>query len=386
MQARQILTTVLGPVQMHAARRNALFAGVEAVVDAEQLVLTPMGRAMNHGGCDKHCIKRADRRGGNIKLAVERLEVFKALADAVVKGEFCPTVLVDWMKVGKLAVLAACVPTEGRSVTLYSEGHPPQKINSPAVEEEFLDHLREVLPAGCRPTLVSDAGFRVPWLKRVSAMGWNYIGRVRGRPWVKPRGGCWRKLKSVLLDAQVGAHDLGTCQLTRSKGFLTRVVTYAEERFESHRKKPLPRRGRAFRRHVVSGREPWVLATSREDITAREVASIYALRMRIEETFRDQKNSRLGWSLENMHTDDPNRLNNMLLIGALAHWLVVAMGYQAERRGLQRAYQANTERRRRVLSLARLGTRILQTVPNPFPLPCDEPALPLSTFGTLKAA
>jgi hypothetical protein len=34
----------------------------------------------------------------------------------------------------------------------------------------------------------------------------------------------------------------------------------------------------------------------REDLSAKQVIALYALRMQIEETFRDTKNIRFGWS------------------------------------------------------------------------------------------
>jgi hypothetical protein len=38
-----------------------------------------------------------------------------------------------------------------------------------------------MLPKRCRPVIVTDAGFKVPWFKEISALGWHFIGRVRGK-------------------------------------------------------------------------------------------------------------------------------------------------------------------------------------------------------------
>ena len=43
----------------------------------------------------------------------------------------------------------------------------------------FLAHLRAVLPVGCAPILITDAGFRGPWFREVERYGWDWIGRVR---------------------------------------------------------------------------------------------------------------------------------------------------------------------------------------------------------------
>ncbi|WP_258000221.1 transposase, partial [Xanthomonas oryzae] len=47
--------------------------------------------------------------------------------------------------------------------------------------------LRALIPDDVRPILVTDAGFRTPWFRAVSAMGWDWVGRLRGRTQVKPQ-------------------------------------------------------------------------------------------------------------------------------------------------------------------------------------------------------
>lgn len=52
---------------------------------------------------------------------------------------------------------------------------------SKAPDKTFLTRLKAMLPNRCRPVIVTDAGFKVPWFKEVSALGWHFIGRVRGK-------------------------------------------------------------------------------------------------------------------------------------------------------------------------------------------------------------
>ncbi|WP_238937676.1 transposase, partial [Pseudoalteromonas sp. S16_S37] len=49
----------------------------------------------------------------------------------------------------------------------------------------FLSMLKLILPSECRPVIVTDAGFKVPWLKAVRRQGWHYISRVRGTAHLK---------------------------------------------------------------------------------------------------------------------------------------------------------------------------------------------------------
>ena len=45
------------------------------------------------------------------------------------------------------------------------------RYNSPRIHQEFLERLNAVLPEGCRPIMVTDAGFRGPWIPDVQAFG-----------------------------------------------------------------------------------------------------------------------------------------------------------------------------------------------------------------------
>jgi hypothetical protein len=84
---------------------------------------------------------------------------------------------------------------------------------------------------------------------------------------------------------------------------------------------------------------------------------MYSMRMQIEETFRDLKSHRYGWSLEDVRCRTAARIDVILLIAALAAVAMHVVGLAARRLGLNRSFQANTECRRAVFStffLARL--------------------------------
>jgi hypothetical protein len=108
-----------------------------------------------------------------------------------------------------------------------------------------------------------------------------------------------------------------------------------------------------------AAREPWLLATSLS-CGCRAVLRAYALRMQIEQSFRDAKSHRHGWALRHAHSKDPKRLAVLLLIGSLAAVVVQLVGRAAAQCGLQRHFQANTITHRRVLSLFVLGRNVLR--------------------------
>ena len=77
--------------------------------------------------------------------------------------------------------------------------------------------------------------------------------------------------------------------------------------------------------------------------------------MQIEETIRDLKNPRFGFALRYARTKRPGRLEALLLVAALATLILWLMGLAAAHRQWSRHFQANTERRRPVLSTVFLG-------------------------------
>ena len=78
------------------------------------------------------------------------------------------------------------------------------------------------------------------------------------------------------------------------------------------------------------------------------------------ETARDTKNHRFGWSFKDANSKSCNRIRVLLLIAAIAMIAVTLIGQSGERYGLQRRYQANTIKKRRVLSLFFLGMWVIQ--------------------------
>ena len=82
--------------------------------------------------------------------------------------------------------------------------------------------------------------------------------------------------------------------------------------------------------------------------------------MTIEEAFRDLKAPRHGFAFRYNLGRNPGRVANLLLIAALASlalWLIGLVGIQ---RQLHYGLQANTERRRPVLSVIFIGKRLLK--------------------------
>ena len=104
-------------------------------------------------------------------------------------------------------------------------------------------------------------------------------------------------------------------------------------------------------------RTPWLLATSlaHHRGAGTRIKRIYAQRMQIEETIRDLKSHRFGFALRYART---KRLEALLLVAALATLILWLLGLAATDRQWVRHFQANTERRRPVLSTVFLGQEL----------------------------
>jgi hypothetical protein len=250
----------------------------------------------------------------------------------------------------------------GRGVPLYSECHSLAVQARASVHRTFLSRLKRILPADCTPVIVTDAGFKHPWTAAVRALGWDFVTRIRGTTCfrVDPQSP-WCKAKQFTVRPPSALIDMPDAQLNRHDGIPTRLVL-SDGRSRRARKAPTER-GRRIRtrRAVRAAHEAWLLATSLL-CDAADVAEVYALRMQIEQSLRDDKTLAAGWGLSCVGTRTCARVNVQLLLLALATSAALLAGIVAEQANLARHYQANTERRRRVLSLVSLGRRVIATM------------------------
>jgi hypothetical protein len=123
-----------------------------------------------------------DRLPGNKAIHAKRMEIDGRLAAGWLDGIGTLLIVVDWSPVTtdqKWQLLRASVAVEGRSVTLYEEVHPQHRLGSRWVQQRFLGSLARLIPAGCEPIILTDAGFRSPWFGAVERRHWHWIGRIR---------------------------------------------------------------------------------------------------------------------------------------------------------------------------------------------------------------
>ena len=90
----------------------------------------------------------------------------------------------------KQLILKAAVPVEGRANSIYEEVHPMRRYNNAKTHRRFLQRLNSVLPGGCCPIVVTDAGLRGSWFRDVSLadqVGACTVTTRRSRCWPRAR-------------------------------------------------------------------------------------------------------------------------------------------------------------------------------------------------------
>jgi hypothetical protein len=342
---------------VHAVRVMAVRALVEGIIRGGRLSPATIGRVLPGGALPKHGIKRVDRLLGNSKMVGDRLLFFRAIAHRLLRDCARPVILVDWTQAGQHVALVAAVPIGGRALPIYIEVHPLKKLGNAAVEKRFLGALKAIVPTECRSVIVTDAGFKGPFFQAVLDQGWDFLGRVRGTTKAISSVGETISKEQLYARASITPVEVGSFGLFVKQKIPCRLVLVRKRR-RPGRKRPPPACNEE-REKRQAALDPWLLATSMSDGDAASVVGIYARRMQIEETFRDTKNHRFGWSLGDVRLSTSHRTAVLLTLAALAFLVVTVIGMAAEQRGAHRAYQANTEKRR-VLSFLVLAAAILR--------------------------
>ena len=351
---------------MHGLRREALNASILAAIKGQRLTVTGLGRAMHSKAKEKHCIKRADRLLSNTNLYREHRTVYHTITQLIIGCTGRPVILVDWSDLDGCKqnyLLRAAASMEGRSLTLYEEVHTVKGKEKPHVHSLFLRRLKAMLPPTCRPIIVTDAGFRTPWFKSVETLGWDWVGRIRSRTMMKQKGfDYWTYCKDVYSSATSRAKCLGQVELTRTNPHHCKLVLYKSKAKGRVMKNRAGERVRSShsKKNAAREREPWLLATSLPVTSklAKQVVSIYASRMQIEEAFRDTKSIHFGLGYELSGTKSPQRLHILFLIAALAGLVLWILGAIAKASNRHRDYQANSVKNKNVLSTIYIGIRV----------------------------
>lgn len=374
MHASEVLQRCFGSalMSMHARRRSVLMQAVDALVDGRRLTLTDLARSWPGAERIAAPLKKLDRLLSNRHLAAETSDLYAAVIRWCIRQPR-PVIVVDWSELdskGRFHLLRAALAVGGRTLTLWERVVPASKTNSPKHERDLLHALHGVIPSHVKPILVTDAGFRAPWFQAVSALGWDFVGRLRHRMLVKPIEVADEREQWVpgrlLYELLAGApRDLGLFDVVRNRPVQCRLIVHRKPR---QGRLHLTRDGRRVRRKVSRKNaereaEPWLLATSfgLSELTAAQIAALYARRMQIEQGFRDLKSHRYGVGFEDSLTRGKERLAILLVLHALACFAIWIAAKSAAPRAVATAADAIVRRCKRItVSWHRIGSLLLR--------------------------
>ena len=288
---------------------------VAAAMRVQRVSLANIGRAMQ--GCAKHQIKRCWRFCANDRVETAdamRGIVFKLLKKRSKKKKLL--VALDWVDIKGFQTLVASVVLKGRSTPIawasttnhVYDGHRSRN----AFEESLLLVLRDMVPRTIKVVILADRGFgRTALATFCQRQGFGYVIRIQPSVTIRLHGFCGK-----LLDYPVykGIAKVLKRVSYRSDGAVIQNVVVH------------------WRRNLPQKRDECWFLMSDQPGTAHQLCTLYGRRMTIEQLFRDDKSKRNGWSLRDTKITQPNRIDRLLLILAIAYLLLCGVGLIAKQR------------------------------------------------------
>lgn len=350
MRATRVLQKCLSASlePMHRARARVLLLAVEALIAGRRLTMMDLARSWPGAERVRAPLKAVDRLLGNPHLHVEREQVYANMARWLLRGPQ-PVIVIDWSGLKpdvSWCLLRAAVPMGGRTLPILDMVCPGALQGSPIAERRFLEQLRGLIPEGVTPILVTDAGFRTPWFMAVNAMGWHWVGRLRGRTLCKSqaladRPEHWVHARDLFPLARSTPRELPPMHVHQRKRLACRCVLFKKpgkgRKHWNHRQPGKVSHHSESREAARREREPWLLLTSPAlKLDATRLVKLYARRMQIELSFRDLKSHRYGQGFEDSLTRTGKRIEVLLLINALAAFASWLAGLACEATGVAR--------------------------------------------------
>ena len=340
------LDTLFGD-DLHAKRVKSLAGATLGVIESASLAIGMIGQglALARGRLTKHAVKQVDRMLSNRGIDVDALLVH--WVPYVVGSRDSITVALDWTEFDaddQATIMLSLLTRHGRATPLVwlTVGKSTLKNRRNAYEDQVLERLAKVLPAGVRVCVVADRGFGDQKLYRMLAedLKFDFVIRFRANIEVTTAEGETRAAADWV-GAGGRARTLRGAAVTAHACPVAAVVCV----------------------QAKGMKQPWCLATSLADQPARALINLYAKRWQIEGGFRDSKDLRFGMGMGSIHVSTPGRRDRLWLVSAFAVVLLTLLGAAGEALGYDRYLKSNTTKRR-THSLFRQGGMLYQLIPN----------------------
>jgi len=331
---------------LHAKRVLSLAGATMGVIESASLAVAMIGQglALARGRLTKHAVKQVDRLLSNPGIDVDALLVH--WVPYVVGSRSSITVAMDWTDFdadGQATIMLSLLCRHGRATPLVwlTVNTATLKDRRNAYEDQVLMRLAEVVPADVRVRIVVDRGFGDQKLYRMLAdeLKFDFVIRFRGNIKVTAADGEARPA-AEWVGAGGRARVLRGAMVTAA-GCPVATVVCVQAR---------------------DMKQPWCLAASVTNETARALINLYGKRWGIEGAFRDAKDLRFGMGMGAMHVSTPDRRDRLWLINAFAVVLLTLLGAAGEALGYDRHLKSNTSTRR-THSLFRQGSMLYELIP-----------------------
>lgn len=352
---------------IHQARLTAVLEVAQALEKSRNLTLSAMGRCLAGQTDIKHKVKKVDRLEGNKHLHQELGELYKGLSDFVfsyLSYEGNIPIIVDLCFVkddGAIQMLSAEVAVKGRSLPVYRELFKEGELSGRAAI--FVNRVKACLPQGRPVIVILDAGFSESWFQGIEALGWYWLCRLRSGKAVKlAEQAPWLSIKAFIPQVEIKTQCYNKALLMKEHQRPCRIVTT----------RPAPKgrqvkltRGKTTAKlasgaYQKAAKEPWILGTNLPcTYKAAAIVKLYRKRMQIEESFRDIQSHQFGLSGRYIRTTCIHRWGVKMLLAAIVqitYWVIGIIGHS---QGLQKLFQANTIKDRKIFSYFTLGQLIL---------------------------
>jgi len=352
---------------IHMNRLKAVFTVASALQRSKNMTMASIGRKLDTQTSIKHKIKKVDRLEGNAQLHAELDQLYTGLSSYIFKylsHDKRTPIIIDLCYLKDrhdIQLLSAEVATQGRSIPLYREVFDKNGLKGRA--KQFLSNLHKCVPQDKTVVVIMDAGFGEDWLGAIEACNWHWLLRIRGRRQVKVNDVSeWVEFGKFVETAGVRSKSYNNGYIFKSHNRSCRLIT--TKRALSTRTRPtrLPRNyNSANGGYQKSAKEPWLLATNLPlSYSITQIINYYKKRMQIEESFRDLKSHQFGLSARYVRTRCIHRLGVKILLAAIVqviYWVVGVIGHS---QGMQKYFQANTVRDKKVFSYFYLGQLIIE--------------------------
>jgi hypothetical protein len=336
-QTREFVESLFGD-DLHALRVLSISNAVVGVLHAAVLSVHAIGQAYAQVAkiTPKSGTKQVDRLLSNEGIDVASL--LKPWVAFVLADREQAVIALDWTEFDAddhSSLCAYLVTTHGRATPLAwkTVRKSTLKGQRTAIEHALLEQLHDWIPERVGITLLADRAFGSRELyDLLEAWGWDFVIRFRGCIRITDARGEARPA-DAWLGRRGHAKKMVNVRVTKEEDAIPAVVLVHDKRMQ----------------------EPWCLATSLRDSSAKDVVALYGKRFTIEQTFRDTKDLHFGMGLSATHIRDADRRDRLLLLLALAHALLTLLGAAAEDCGMDKYLKVNTVKRR-THSLFRQGS------------------------------